>query len=81
MNSVKSEFTEFRIEFGIGEFEIEIGRKFWYQNFKKFRFQSSELPISISIHTPNKSNEEKGIVIISEKGKNGRKAIINYNTR
>ena len=29
------EFSEFWIEFGVGEFEIEFGRKFWCQNFKK----------------------------------------------
>mgnify|MGYP004711568177 CR=1 FL=1 len=53
-----SEFGKFRIEFGIefeigiGQFEFEFGRQFTCQNFEKFRFQTSGLPISNSLHTP-----------------------------
>ena len=52
------EFGEFGIEFeiGIGQFEFEIGRKNSCPNFEKFRFQTSDLPNSISMHSPRSRN-------------------------
>ena len=55
LNSVNSEFGQFGIEF-------EIGRKNSCQNFKKFQFQTFDLPISNLMHTPrfNCLNHEIG---------------------
>ena len=63
IKSVNSEFTEFRIQFGIefeigiSHFEIEFGWKNFSQNFKNFRFQTTELPLSKIERYCTKENE------------------------
>ena len=43
----------YEFEIGIDHFEIEFGRENSSQKFEKFRFQTSDLPISISMHSPS----------------------------
>ena len=51
--------TPSEVEIGTGHFEFEIGRENPYQIFEKFRFQTSDLPISNSMHTPTRRSKIK----------------------